>query len=207
MGFSIGGALAGIGVGLLTGNPIAGVATYGAMQGAASAEAAQKSANETNISLQREAQNWEEELANTAHQRQVADLKAAGLNPILSAKLGGSATPVVAPAYVESAAPVIAAGYNNAVQAALGAENLRSQIANQKSQVLANTAQAIKTGEEARRAMIENDFLEIERERRKFEEKRRVGRPAWLKGIGVDIKDTSETLASPISSMLKVLVK
>lgn len=75
----------------------------GAAAGAAGTFFGQQSANNLNIDMANENRAWQEQMSNTAHQREVVDLQKAGLNPMISAlKSGGATTPAGTVAQAQS---------------------------------------------------------------------------------------------------------
>ena len=53
----------------------------------------QGSANRANRDESRENRDWQERMSNTSYQRSMADMKKAGLNPMLAFMKGGASTP------------------------------------------------------------------------------------------------------------------
>lgn len=95
--------------------------------------------------------NWQERMSNTSHQREVADLRAAGLNPILSVNKGAS---VPSGSQAQTSNPL-----EGAASTALQAKAIASQVGVNDAQILNATAQANQSNTTAKKVATETEIM------------------------------------------------
>lgn len=109
---------------------------WAALAGAATGAAGGLLTNYLNSREMKKQREWLEKMSNTAHQREVTDLREAGLNPILSATGGnGASTPSASIVPMED--PI-----EKGINSALAIRNQQSQINLQESQAAQAQTQA-----------------------------------------------------------------
>lgn len=164
-----GGAAAGASVGGPWGAVAGGaLGLAGSIFGANSAKSASSASNKAALLSTLMQINWEKQRAQNAHQWEVADLHAAGLNPILSAGGQGANTGGISPAMpdtsgLKSAGEIMSKGLENIIPMASSIYSQLKGTENQTTQTEANKrladAQTWKTIEEAKTTPREKKAL------------------------------------------------
>lgn len=118
--------------------------------GAGMSYAGQSSANQANQEMSERQMEFQERMSSTAHQREVADLRLAGLNPILSAKAGGASTPSGSAPIMQNAMAGAADKISSGVSSAVSAARTGLEMENLMEQNKLLQAQEVKTRMDAR---------------------------------------------------------
>lgn len=115
----------------------------------------QKDANQANRDIAREQMNFQREMSNTSYQRQVKDLQAAGLNPLLGIGGGGASTPQGASAQMQSTMPDV----GRIITSAMEIKQMKLNQAKQNAELDLMNEQKKLTRDQGSKARMETKVL------------------------------------------------
>lgn len=147
---------------------------WGALIGAAAGLLGSKMSADKSQDNAREQMAFQEEMSRTAHQREVDDLKAAGLNPMLSARLGGASTPGGASGSVPDMGQAVSSGVSAGMMAQrtnAEIEQIKANTDVARSQEILNQTAAIKQAAETRATTATAQMSEWEYQKKQYLER------------------------------------
>lgn len=127
-----------VGGGAMVGGPV-GAALIGGgigMFGMNQSSQGQQETNQANQAMNAQQMAFQERMSNTAYQRSMADMKAAGLNPMLAFSQGGASTPTGSQAQMQNPDSV----YSSMGSSALDIARVKREFESTDSQIELNNA-------------------------------------------------------------------
>lgn len=142
------GTALGAGAGFYFGGPM-GAAVGAQLGGAVDGMFGAKDANRQNKEMSEAQMQFQERMSSTAHQREILDLKTAGLNPLLSST-GGASSPSGSQATMQNIASGLSSSAADIANIKLQREQIALQTERQKEEIKTLQAQRQKTNTETR---------------------------------------------------------